>query len=464
MNQNTLPEKIIELIGGKENIESVIHCATRLRFKLYNELIVKEAELKKTQGIIAVVKSGGQFQVVIGNDVSSLFKQIEASIEGRKPVIEETKKTKSTPSFASILIDVISAIFTPFISVLAAAGIMKGLLSLLINVDLIKAGTGTYDVLFAASDAIFYFFPLFIGYTAGKKFGGNPFISMAIGGALTHPLMLKAFEASLLSGTPTATFLGIPIIFFNYSFSVIPTILAAWASSHLEKRIHPLLHSSIRNFFTPLICLCTLVPLTLLLIGPVTTWLSHSLAFGYLWIYSFAPWLSGAVLGAFWQVFVIFGLHWAFTPLMLNNLAVFGHDSMIPILVAAVIGQVGAVAGVFVISRDPQTRTLAASALVAGIFGITEPAIYGVTLPRRVPFIIGCISGASGGAIIGLSGTLVFSFGFPGLLSIPQMLPLAGADGAFWGGVTGVALSAIMSFLLTVLSAKVYWKALPVSA
>ncbi|HBQ6198017.1 TPA: PTS transporter subunit EIIC [Klebsiella pneumoniae] len=156
--------------------------------------------------------------------------------------------------------------------------------------------------------------------------------------------------------------------------------------------------------------------------------------------------LSGAELGAFWQVLVIFGLHWAFTPLMFNNLTVFGHDNMIPILVAAVIGQVGTVAGVFVISRDPQTRTLAVSAFVAGIFGITEPAIYGVTLSRRVPFIIGCISDASGGAIIGLSGTLVFSFGFPDLLSISQRLPLAGADGAFLGGVTGVALSAIMSF------------------
>lgn len=456
MSQKSFPEKIIELVGGKENISSVIHCATRLRFKLDNETLADEDALKCLSGIIAVIKSGGQFQVVIGNNVNTVYQEIKSLLQTNTLTSKEKQVAGRHNGLAHALIDIISSIFTPFISVLAASGIIKGLLSLMINIDILTVESGTYEILFSASDAIFYFFPMFVGYTAGKKFGGNPFITMAIGGALTHPLMLKAFEASLIPDNSTATFLGLPVIFFNYSFSVIPAILASWASSSLEKKISPFLHSSVRNFFTPVICLLTIVPATLLLIGPATTWISQIMATGYLWISSFAPWLSGAVLGAFWQVFVIFGLHWGFTPLMLNNLAVLGHDSMIPVLVAAVMGQVGAVAGILIASRDPQTKMLAGSAVVSGLFGITEPAIYGITLPRRIPFIIGCISGSLGGAVIAQGGTQVYSFGFPGLLSIPQMMPIDGINSAFWWGVSGVVLSIMLSLFLTIISTRFY--------
>ncbi len=206
---------------------------------------------------------------------------------------------------------------------------------------------GTYKIWFAASDALFFFFPLFLGYTAGKKFGGNPFISMVIGGALTHPLMIQAFEASQAPGAAVEHFLGIPVTFINYSSSVIPIILASWVCCWLERKSNALLPSSMKNFFSPAICLAVVVPLTFLVIGPVATWLSHLLANGYQFIYAFAPWLAGAVLGAMWQVCVIFGLHWGLVPLMINNMTVLGHDSMLPIILPAVIAQVGAVLGIF---------------------------------------------------------------------------------------------------------------------
>jgi PTS system beta-glucosides-specific IIC component len=296
----------------------------------------------------------------------------------------------------------------------------------------------TYKIWFAASDALFFFFPLFLGYTAGKKFGGNAFITMVIGGALTHPLMIQSFDASMAPDAATEYFLGIPVTFINYSSSVIPIILASWVSCWIERRSNAILPSSMKNFFTPAICLAVVVPLTFLIIGPVATWLSQLLANGYQLIYQVAPWLAGAAMGALWQVCVIFGLHWGLIPLMINNLAVLGHDSMMPMLLPAVMGQVGAALGIFLRTRDARQKVLAGSAVSAGIFGVTEPAIYGLNLPLRRPFIFGCVAGAIGGAIVGFSDSHVYSFGFGNIFTLAQMIPPQGIDATVWGGALGM--------------------------
>ncbi|HCD0607982.1 TPA: PTS beta-glucoside transporter subunit IIABC [Salmonella enterica subsp. enterica serovar Infantis] len=448
MGYQTLAKDILSHVGGKENIASLIHCATRLRFKLRDRALADAEGLKAKPGIIMVVESGGQFQVVVGNHVSEVWQavRIEAGITDDTPVSSETKQKSSLLSSA---IDIISAIFTPFIGVMAASGILKGLLALGVVVGLFNTESGTYKILFAASDSLFYFFPIILGYTAGKKFGGSPFVTMAIGGALTHPLMIQAFEASQLTGASVEYFFGIPVTFINYSTSVIPIIIAAWVSSHLERRCSPFFPSAVRNFFTPLVCLAIVTPLTFLIIGPVATWLSQMLAHGYLLIYNFAPWLAGGVMGAIWQVCVIFGLHWGLAPLMINNLTVFGHDSMIPMLLPAIMGQVGATLGVFLRTRDARLKTLAGSAVSAGIFGITEPAVYGVTLPNRRPFIFGCIAGALGGIFIGWSQTQVYSFGLPSILTIPQLIPPSGLDFTVWGAVIAMFGAAVLACALT---------------
>ncbi|MGC0843630.1 PTS beta-glucoside transporter subunit IIABC [Pantoea agglomerans] len=452
MEYHTLAQDILSHIGGRENIVSLVHCATRLRFKLKDNHKADAEGLKKNPGVIMVVESGGQFQVVIGNHVHDVWLAVrtEAGLTDEPSSVKEEDAVAG--NLLSRLIDIVSGIFTPFIGVLAASGILKGLLALAVVCGWLSVQSGTYKIWFAASDALFFFFPLVLGYTAGKKFGGNPFITMVIGGALTHPTMIAAFNASQQSVAMTDAFLGIPVTWFNYSASVIPIILAAWVSCWLEKQSSRRLPASMKNFFAPLICLSVTVPLTFLVIGPLATGLSQILANGYQWIYALAPWLAGAALGALWQVCVIFGLHWGLVPLMINNLAVLGHDSMLPMLLPAVMGQVGAALGVFLRSRDARQKMLAGSSVTAGIFGITEPAVYGVNLPLRRPFIFGCVAGAIGGAIVGFSSTHVYSFGFANIFTIAQMIPPGGVDSTLWGGIAGTLVALILSCGMTLVA------------
>lgn len=452
MEYHTLAQDILSHIGGRENIVSLVHCATRLRFKLKDNHKADAEGLKKNPGVIMVVESGGQFQVVIGNHVHDVWLAVrtEAGLTDEPSSVKEEDAVAG--NLLSRLIDIVSGIFTPFIGVLAASGILKGLLALAVVCGWLSVQSGTYKIWFAASDALFFFFPLVLGYTAGKKFGGNPFITMVIGGALTHPTMIAAFNASQQSVAITDAFLGIPVTWFNYSASVIPIILAAWVSCWLEKQSSRRLPASMKNFFAPLICLSVTVPLTFLVIGPLATGLSQILANGYQWIYALAPWLAGAALGALWQVCVIFGLHWGLVPLMINNLAVLGHDSMLPMLLPAVMGQVGAALGVFLRSRDARQKMLAGSSVTAGIFGITEPAVYGVNLPLRRPFIFGCVAGAIGGAIVGFSSTHVYSFGFANIFTIAQMIPSGGVDSTLWGGIAGTLLALVLGCGMTLVA------------
>lgn len=448
MEYKALAQDILNRVGGKENIVSLVHCATRLRFKLKDNGKADAEGLKANPGVIMVVESGGQFQVVIGNHVHDVWQAVRQEA-GLSDDSEPTAESVEKGSLLGQIIDVVSGIFTPFIGVLAASGILKGMLALAVVCGWLTPQQGTYKIWFAASDALFFFFPLFLGYTAGKKFGGNPFVSMVIGGALTHPLMIQAFETSQAPGAAVEHFLGIPVTFINYSSSVIPIILASWVCCWLERKSNALLPSSMKNFFTPAICLAVVVPLTFLLIGPLATWLSHLLAQGYQIIYAVAPWLAGAAMGALWQVCVIFGLHWGLIPLMINNLTVLGHDSMLPMLLPAVMGQVGAVLGILLKTRDARQKVLAGSAFSAGIFGITEPAIYGLTLPLRRPFIFGCVAGAIGGAIVGFSNAHVYSFGFGNIFTVAQMIPPQGLDSTVWGGVVGIFAALIISCGLT---------------
>ncbi len=448
MEYKALAQDILSHVGGKDNIVSLVHCATRLRFKLKDNGKADASALKANPGVIMVVESGGQFQVVIGNHVHEVWQAVryEAGItDESEPVVLKGDKT----SVLGQLIDIVSGIFAPFIGVMAATGLLKGLLALAVVCGWLNTEQATYKIWFAASDALFFFFPLFLGYTAGKKFGGNPFITMVIGGALTHPLMIQAFDAAQAPGAATEYFLGIPVTFINYSSSVIPIILAAWVSCWIERRSNALLPSAMKNFFTPAICLAVVVPLTFLIIGPVATWLSHLLANGYQVVYVVAPWLAGAALGGLWQVCVIFGLHWGLVPLMINNMTVLGHDSMLPIILPAVLAQVGAVLGIFLATRDARQKVLAGSAFSAGLFGITEPAIYGLTLPLRRPFIFGCVAGAIGGAITAFSNSYAFSFGLPNIFFPAQMIPASGIDASVWGGLIGTAVAFILACALT---------------
>jgi PTS system beta-glucosides-specific IIC component len=452
MKYEQLASEILAGVGGRDNVRSLVHCATRLRFKLRDSQRADAAALKKNPGVIMVVESGGQFQVVVGNHVDEVYHAVnQAGGLGDGAVAEDDGKKEN---LFSRFIDVVSGIFTPLLGVMAASGILKGFLALSLACGWLLESGGSFKMLFATSDALFYFLPIMLGYTAGKKFGGNPFITMAIGGALTHPLMMAAFEAAQQPDAVREYFFGIPLTFINYSSSVIPIIFAAWVSCRLELLFNRVLHSALRNFVTPLLCLVITVPLTFLLIGPAATWLSHLLANGFQTIYGFNPIIAGAFMGAMWQVCVIFGLHWGLIPLMINNLSVLGRDIMVPLLLPAVMGQVGATLGVMLRTRDAKLRALAGSAIGAGVFGITEPAVYGVTLPNKRPFIFGCIGGALGGAVIGYFHTATYSFGLVNIFTFAQIIPASGFDATVWGAIVGTLLSfcfaAVASYLFGV--------------
>lgn len=441
MQYQQLADEIIDGVGGKNNIHSVMHCATRLRFKLKDSRKANTAALKQNPGVIMVVESGGQYQVVIGNNVGEVYRLL-----GTENGPSDGENASKENLFARF-IDLVSGIFTPFIGVMIASGIIKGLLALMLVLGVMHQESGSYKVLFVASDGLFYFLPILLGFSAGKKFGGNPFISMAIAAALVHPQIMAVVESQKLG--QSLNFFGIPLEILNYSYSVIPIIFAAWVASLIERVVHPRSPSAVRNFTTPLICLLLAVPLTFLIIGPAATWLSRWLAEGYVWIYSLSPTVAGAFMGAIWQICVIFGLHWGLVPVMLNNLATFGQDTLVPLLLPAVMGQAGATLGVMLKSRDLKLKAIAGSAFTASIFGITEPAVYGVTLPHRRPFIFGCIGGALGAAILGYFHTTIYSFGFASIFTFLQIVPPTGIDASVWAAFVGSAVALIFAAVTT---------------
>lgn len=456
MAYEQLADDIIKTVGGAGNVASVIHCATRLRFKLHNSAQADKEQTKALDGVITAVESGGQYQVVIGNHVNDVFKAIKAVMSGMVTVSsEEQTVKKEKEGLFSQFIDVISGIFTPLLGIMAASGILKGGLALAVVAGWTTKDSGIYQLLFAGSDALFFFFPLALGYTAGVKFNGNPFVTMAIGGALVHPTMIEAFNASHAPGYEALTFLGMPITLMNYASSVMPIIFAAWVSCKLEPLFNKVFHSTVKNLFTPLLCIIVVVPLTFIVIGPIATYLSQFLANGYELLYGVSPIVAGLIMGACWQIFVIFGLHWGFVPIVLNNMAVMGSDSMIPLLVPAVLAQAGSALGVFLMTKDTKLKGISGSAFITGLFGITEPAIYGVNLPKKRPFVIGCIAGAIGAAIVGYFQVRVYSFGMMSILIFPQVIPPTGIDITFWVAVFASILSIVLATVLTMLFGQV---------
>ncbi|MEK4854540.1 beta-glucoside-specific PTS transporter subunit IIABC [Paenibacillus sp. FSL H7-0756] len=434
MSNKDLSKQIITLVGGEGNVNSVFHCATRLRFKLKDNSKANKAALEKTPGVITVVENSGQFQVVIGNNVSQVFEQImkETSLQdAEKSGGDESSESTGVLGKA---VDIISSIFSPILGALAGAGILKGLLALILSLEWISAASGTYMILNAAADSVFYFLPVFLAVTAARKFKANQFVSIAIAGALIYPAVIAAV------GSPDPLhFLGIKIVLINYSSSVIPIILAVWVQSYVEKWFRSFIHESVRNILVPMFALLIVIPLTFLAFGPVGSLISDGLASGYTWLYNLSPLVAGAIAGAFWQVFVIFGVHWGFVPIMLSNIATLGQDTMLPILSAAVLSQAGAVFGVFLKSKNPQLKALAGSSTLSAVFGITEPTIYGVTLKLKKPFIYACISGAIGGAIIATGGARALSFSLPGLLALPTY---------FGTGFVWVVIGILVAFVL----------------
>ncbi|HWJ80037.1 MAG TPA: glucose PTS transporter subunit IIA, partial [Niallia sp.] len=335
------------------------------------------------------------------------------------------------------ILDVISSVFAPMVGAMAGAGILKGLLTIALASGILSKEDGAYLVLYAASDSLFYFLPLILAFTSARKFKADPFVAVVIAGALIYPDLIHAYE----NGT-NLDFFGIPILLTNYSSSVIPIILAVFCMSKIQHTLNNWLHAAIRPFFTPMLLISIMVPLTLLVLGPIGNHVSDWLASVYKWIYDGSTILAGAFLGAFWQVLVIFGLHWGIAPIATNNLSKFGYDTLAVMVTPAIFAQAGAALGVWLKVKKKEVKSIAASASLAGIFGVTEPAIYGINLRYKKPFIIGCISGGIGGALAGYSGAKASGLSLPGLASLPVF---------FGEGFVTFLISILLAFILAAL-------------
>lgn len=460
MKYQDLAEKIVKNVGGKENISSLAHCVTRLRFKLKDEGKANTDVLKKMDGVVTVVQSGGQYQVVIGNHVPEVFVDVAtvAGIQsGSTQDDEPTEKMKPLDRF----IDMISGVFTPALGVLCATGMIKGFLALLVALKVVDPATGTYAIINAIGDSFFYFFPIFLGYTTAKKFNSNIFIGMTIGASLLYPTLDKLkggdalftlFKGTFIESPIHVTFLKIPVILMSYSSSVIPIILAVIFSSKIEKFFGKVIPSVVRTFLVPFFTLLIVVPLTFIVIGPIATWAGQGLGLVTSSITNLSPIVSGIFIGGFWQVFVIFGLHWGLVPLMINNLTVLGYDPVLATMFGASFAQTGAVLAILLKTKDTKLKGISIPAFISGIFGVTEPAIYGITLPRKKPFIISCIGGAIGGGIMASVGAKLHMFGGMGVFGIPSYIdPKTGIDMSFWGTIIGITVAFIFGLVVTYL-------------
>ncbi|WP_088810128.1 MULTISPECIES: beta-glucoside-specific PTS transporter subunit IIABC [unclassified Listeria] len=458
MKYEQLAKDILENVGGTENINSVFHCITRLRFKLKDEKIANTEKIKSLDGVVSVIQSGGQYQVVIGNHVPDVYKAV-LEVGGINPEGSSEADSGGGGNIFNRFIDMISGVFTPVLGVLAATGMIKGFAAAFLAFGWLTADSGTYQILYAIGDCLFYFFPIFLGYTASKKFGGNIFIGMAVGAALVYPTL-----AGILTGKPEyvlfagtifespihVTFLGIPVILMSYASSVIPIIIATWFASKVEKVAKKIIPDVIKTFIVPFVTLLIVVPLTFMVIGPIATWAGKLLGAGTIWIYDLSPVIAGLILGGFWQVFVIFGLHWGLIPIAINNLTQLHYDPVLAMSFGASFAQIGAVLAVMIKTKNQKLKSLSVPAFISGIFGVTEPAIYGVTLPLKKPFIMSCIGGAVGGAIIGFSEVKSYIMGGLGIFGFPNFIkPGSPVDSTMLAAIIAVVVAFILGFILT---------------
>jgi len=455
MKYEKLATDIIKNVGGKENVNSLTHCITRLRFKLKDESKANTEVLKKMDGVVTVVKSGGQYQVVIGNHVPDVYADVVA-IGGFQTEGGDGQESNEKKSLFNSFIDVISGVFAPTLGVLAATGMIKGFNALFVALNIITNTSGTYQVLNAIGDSLFYFFPIFLGFTAAKKFNANQFIGMALGAVLVYPALNKLtaapplytlFGGTVIESSVQLTFLGIPVILMDYSSSVIPIVLSVYIAAKVEKFFKKVIPDVVKTFLVPFCTLLIVAPLALIVIGPVATWAGKLLGTATLAIYNLSPVIAGIFLGGFWQVFVIFGLHWGLIPIAINNLTLLHYDTILAVVLGASFAQTGVVLAILCKTKNTKLKSLAIPAFISGIFGVTEPAIYGITLPRKRPFTLSCIAAGIGGGIIGLMGTKGYMIGGLGIFAFPSYISPEGMDKGFYGAIIGVIVSFVLGFL-----------------
>ena len=420
MDYKKVATEIVEKIGGKENISSLTHCITRVRFKLKDDSKASAAEVKKIKGVLNVVEQGGQFQVVIGNEVEDVFNAVQdvTGIVGSAIDAVEKDDLKVKGKFMDQVIDLVTNIFTPILPALIGAGMIRSVLMILTKFAGLATDSGTYIVINEIYNAIFSFLPIYLAYAAAVKWKANPYIAVAI--ALT---MCSSTIQGLVLGDGLK-FMGIPLSMQRqgYGSSVIPIIVTIWFMSLVEKTATKFIPKYARYVLVPLCTLLITVPVMFIVIGPITSTLQSWMGAAYTWLYNLNPTVCGVILGAAWQVLVVFGLHWGIVPLGTLNLAQYGRNTINAVTGPSNWTQAGAALGVALRTKNTELRETALSAGITGVFAITEPAIYGVNLPLKKPFYIAVVFAAIAGGIAGFGNAAALAGGPVGILSFPLFI------------------------------------------
>lgn len=444
-----LSQEIIDSVGGEQNIVSLYHCVTRLRFKLKDAEIAKanKAKIQNLPGVLSIVEANGQFQVVIGNEVADVYQyimnkyKIKSALGSDSDDVSQDEKEEKSGNILIRFFNVISSIFNPIIIALAGAGMTKALLVLLSQYHILDAEGSTYKILSAAGNSVFYFLPLFLAVSAARVFKVNQFVALAIVAALLEP----NFTGLVTENGVTVDFLGIPAVLMSYSGTVIPAIVAIYVYAHLEKLLKRFIPKSIQIFALSMVALLIMVPLTVMVIGPIGVGLGNGLGDLMNFISSKSGLLAGLVIGAGWTFLVMLGIHWGIVPIMINNLSTYGFDTLRPMIAAATFASAGVALGVFLRSRNKGTKTLALSSILPALLGgITEPIVYGLSVRFKRPLIAQAIAGGIMGAFMGAMQTKAIVYVFPALTTLPAFL-----GDTFIYYVIGISGASILSAALT---------------
>lgn len=415
MDYREVGRNVLQQVGGKENVVSLTHCATRLRFELKDKRKADTKALEKTLGVISVVDSGGQYQVVIGNEVQTAFKEIQKEVGTS---IKKGPSSDNQESIISRLISVISTTFTPMIPAITGAGMVKAILAVLTLTGVLSDSSQTYIILNTIADAAFYFMPVLLAYGAAIKFDVNPILAITVAGILLHPNISQLFSTG-----DAVSFLGIPVLAADYAGSVLPIIFTVWIMSYVEPFADRISPSFIKFFTKPMLVFLIMGPLALVVIGPFGTLLNDLIAMGAEWINGKATWLIPFLMGGLQPFLVVTGTAWAMTPIATMQLSSTGSEMINgPGMLASNIAQSGATFAVAAKTKNKELKQLAVSTGITALMGITEPSLYGVTLKLKKPLVASMIGGAIAGLYAGLSGLVRYAFVSPGLAALPAFI------------------------------------------
>lgn len=458
MSLKKMAEEILTLVGGKENVVSVTHCVTRIRFALKDETIADDKKIKAIEKVLGVMHAGGQYQVVVGNIVKSVYENIEELLNesdqhlgGEQEVPQdETRnkldqiKAKNKEKLINRLSRTLMNMIFPLIPTMAAVGILKGCLSLFVLSGILNPKDGTYIILSAANDAFLYFLPIIVAFSVAKTLKSNPYVGAVIGASLVLPAIVTAYNDGA-----ALTFLKIPVVLTTYGNSIFPVMIATFIAAKLEKQLDKFIPVFL-EFLKIMILVVIMVPITFLVIGPIFTQFSKLLASGTMGVYELSPIIAGVLFGAFWQLCVLFGLHYAFIPILTDITLRMGSNSFNPILAMGVWALAGAALGFALKAKRKEQKATGYSAMTSALFGITEPAIFGIALPFRKPFVCAMIAGAVGGLLTPLLGTTQY---YPavvgGLLSFGAHMNPSGDPRSIIGYFITFFVTFIISTILT---------------